>query len=203
LLWQTDEENQLTEVEKEMKKIGIVTSMLLCFLLVGNRVVAQMCHGMGGSGHQHGEKADKKTTGTKMEMKESFYTTVYICPMHPEVQQEKSSKCPKCGMKLEKKQVLMTYACPEKDCEYQKARPGRCPEHKKELVKCEIKSFCPKCGEQINSEDLKQKPIKPTQQIETKEHKEKTIYTCSMCGGEFDKPGKCPKCGMDLVPKNK
>jgi rubrerythrin len=26
-------------------------------------------------------------------------------------------------------------------------------------------------------------------------------YTCSMCGGTYDKAGKCPKCGMDLVEK--
>jgi ribosomal protein L37AE/L43A len=30
----------------------------------------------------------------------------------------------------------------------------------------------------------------------------KKIYTCSMCGGEFDKPGKCPKCNMDLIEKH-
>lgn len=29
----------------------------------------------------------------------------------------------------------------------------------------------------------------------------KKTYTCSMCGGEFDKPGKCPKCKMDLIEK--
>ena len=27
------------------------------------------------------------------------------------------------------------------------------------------------------------------------------VYTCSMDGGSFDKPGKCPKCGMDLIEK--
>lgn len=27
------------------------------------------------------------------------------------------------------------------------------------------------------------------------------VYTCSMCGGSFDKAGKCPKCGMDLIEK--
>jgi hypothetical protein len=27
------------------------------------------------------------------------------------------------------------------------------------------------------------------------------MYTCSMCGGSFDKAGKCPKCKMDLSEK--
>lgn len=30
---------------------------------------------------------------------------------------------------------------------------------------------------------------------------ESKVYTCSMCGGSFDKAGKCPKCGMDLIEK--
>lgn len=28
-------------------------------------------------------------------------------------------------------------------------------------------------------------------------------YTCPMCGGDFAKPGDCPKCGMALVEKDK
>jgi YHS domain-containing protein len=36
----------------------------------------------------------------KAEMKE-----VYTCPMHPEVKLDKAGKCPKCGMKLEKKMM--------------------------------------------------------------------------------------------------
>jgi len=31
---------------------------------------------------------------------------VYICPMHPEVIKDKPGKCPKCGMNLEKKEVV-------------------------------------------------------------------------------------------------
>lgn len=32
---------------------------------------------------------------------------------------------------------------------------------------------------------------------------EKVIYTCPMCTGVYsEKPGKCPKCGMDLVKYN-
>jgi len=27
------------------------------------------------------------------------------------------------------------------------------------------------------------------------------VWTCPMDGGTFDKPGKCPKCGMDLTKK--
>ena len=29
----------------------------------------------------------------------------YVCPMHPDVQSKQAGKCPKCKMKLEKKQV--------------------------------------------------------------------------------------------------
>jgi YHS domain-containing protein len=29
----------------------------------------------------------------------------------------------------------------------------------------------------------------------------KTVYVCTMCNITSDKPGKCPKCGMNLVPK--
>jgi len=35
--------------------------------------------------------------------KESPQKDVWICPMHPEVMTDKSGKCPKCGMNLEKK----------------------------------------------------------------------------------------------------
>jgi len=30
---------------------------------------------------------------------------LYICPMHPDVQSKRAGKCPRCKMKLEKKQV--------------------------------------------------------------------------------------------------
>lgn len=31
----------------------------------------------------------------------------------------------------------------------------------------------------------------------------KKAYTCSMCGGDFDKAGQCPKCRMNLIEKKK
>lgn len=166
-----------------MRKFITVGTVGIMFLLYGN-IIAMMCHsGSGGGGHQHEEKAEKKT-------KKSFYSTVYTCPMHPEVQSDKSGKCPKCGMKLEKKQVLMTYACPEKDCEYQKANLRKCPEHKKELIKREIKS-----AEKPSEEKLGLCPVMPTEKVSTEYsyvYEDKTYYfCCGDCLAEFKKsPGK-------------
>lgn len=49
-------------------------------------------------------KDPEKYTQKKAEMKE-----VYSCPMHPEVKSDKPGKCPKCGMKLEKKMMAMKH----------------------------------------------------------------------------------------------
>ena len=137
-------------------------SAAIFLVSIKGTVSAMMCHG-GSEEHDHSQKKqqdrggkDKKTSG----IKESFYDTVYLCPMHPEVKEEKPGKCPDCGMKLEKKQVLTAYVCPEPPCEYRKARLGKCPEHKKELIKAELNTHCPKCGGQINAEDLKLEPEK-------------------------------------------
>ncbi|MHB8261794.1 MAG: heavy metal-binding domain-containing protein [Bacteroidia bacterium] len=51
--------------------------------------------------------------------------------------------------------------------------------------------------------ESKMEEKKETKAEEKKENQKETmkIYTCTMCGGFFDKPGKCPKCKMDLVEK--
>ena len=43
--------------------------------------------------------------GHKMPDKIAETKTMYICPMHPEIQSDKPGKCPKCGMNLEKKRI--------------------------------------------------------------------------------------------------
>ena len=158
-----------------MKKFGVIVGIFLAVCLFGNnRLAATSCHGGGGggsmpshsgagkgnhSGHDNSGYSGEKSE-TTIEIKESFYSKIYICPMHPEVKSDKSGKCPECGMKLKKKQVLMTYACPEKDCEFHRATTDICPKHNMELVKTEMKYHCPKCGEQVNPKDLKLKPVK-------------------------------------------
>lgn len=47
-------------------------------------------------------KDPEKYTQKKCTKKE-----VYICPMHPDIRLDKPGKCPKCGMKLEKKMMAM------------------------------------------------------------------------------------------------
>jgi P-type Cu+ transporter len=55
----------------------------------------------------------------------------YTCPMHPEVQSDKPSDCPKCGMALElsrpavQKQKVI-YTCPMHP-EIEQEGPGQCP----------------------------------------------------------------------------
>ncbi len=198
-----------------MKKVCVIVGILLLGNFVSNYVFSMcgMTECAHAAEHEHHEYKEKS------EVKEYFYSTIYTCPMHPEVQSDKSGKCLKCGMKLEKKQVLMTYACPEKDCEYQKATLGKCPKHKKELVKCEIKSFCPKCGEQVNPEELIQKPVKielsTTAEIVVRNANEKEIgkeVICPVMKTKFNvKPNTevaeykgnsyyfcCPKCLVEF-----
>ncbi|NIO48614.1 MAG: YHS domain-containing protein [Candidatus Aminicenantes bacterium] len=60
----------------------------------------------------------------KAEMKE-----VYTCPMHPDVKSDEPGKCPKCGMKLEKKMMhkeMMHKEHMEKEHMHMKAEEKAC-----------------------------------------------------------------------------
>ncbi|MCF8081002.1 MAG: heavy metal translocating P-type ATPase [Desulfobacterales bacterium] len=72
--------------------------------------------------------SDRASEGTKSS------GTVYTCPMHPEIRQEKAGDCPKCGMALEPD----TPQAPKTRTEY------TCPMHP-EVVQ-EGPGTCPKCG---------------------------------------------------------
>ncbi|TDI99015.1 MAG: hypothetical protein E2O70_08675, partial [Candidatus Dadabacteria bacterium] len=54
----------------------------------------------------------------------------YICPMHPEITDQKPGDCPKCGMSLEKETISLDvqgkYICPMHP-EIEQVGPGSCP----------------------------------------------------------------------------
>jgi Cu+-exporting ATPase len=57
--------------------------------------------------------------------------TIYTCPMHPEVRQDRPGSCPKCGMALEPETVAppatkVEYTCPMHP-QVVSDRPGNCP----------------------------------------------------------------------------
>jgi len=116
-------------------------------------------------------KAGKKDTAT--------HTTMYTCPMHPEMVFNKPGTCPKCGMKLNlstkeqmKKDVVKNYACPVHTT-VMSNKPGKCPQ----------------CGMDLR--------------LSSKEEMKAGMnshYTCPMHADVVSgKDGKCPKCGMSLT----
>jgi rubrerythrin len=93
-----------------------------------------------------------------------------------------------------------TYTCPMHP-EVRKDRPGKCPKCGMTLVP--EKSGMPKSddsGQPDHSGHLDE----ASPATDTTDTKDKTVYTCPMHPEvRQDRPGKCPKCGMTLVPEKK
>jgi RND family efflux transporter MFP subunit len=124
----------------------------------------------------------------------------YICPMpeHVSIEYEHPGKCPLCGMtlvpvssaalsKIHPGGKLLYYTCPMPEhSEVHEAKPGKCP----------------KCGMTLIPVMEQPKPEQSTNAPTAMDMPPK-LYTCPMASDAdvvSDKPGKCPKCEMDLVP---
>jgi rubrerythrin len=125
---------------------------------------------------------------------------VYLCPMpeHVSIQYDHPGNCPICGMKL----------VPVTPSELRRVRPGgrvlyyTCPMPEHADVHRDKPGQCPRCGMTLIPvmADL---PAPPPETSPVPAPAPMTLYTCPMASHAdvvADKPGRCPKCGMDLVP---
>jgi RND family efflux transporter MFP subunit len=129
---------------------------------------------------------------------------VYICPMpeHVALQYEHPGKCPLCGMNL----VPVT---PET---LAKIQPGghiefyTCPMPEHSDVRSDKPGKCPKCNMTLIPMMKQASSVGTNLAPETSTMLPEKLYTCPMASHAdvvSDKPGKCPKCDMDLVETSK
>jgi multidrug efflux pump subunit AcrA (membrane-fusion protein)/rubrerythrin len=123
----------------------------------------------------------------------------YICPMpeHVSIEYDHPGKCPLCGMtlvpvssaalsKIQPGGNLLYYTCPMPEhSDVHESKPGKCP----------------KCGMTLIPVMEPPKPA-PSTNAPAAMDRPARLYTCPMAAhadAVSDKPGKCPKCGMERV----
>jgi RND family efflux transporter MFP subunit len=152
------------------------------------------------------KKAEENSqkTGQQDEKPEQKLSGIYTCPMdsHAHIVQMGPGKCPECGMKLvpaEETSGRTVYVCPMPKDSVVSAEPGRCPKCGMELVE---KTFGTK--EEGHSHEMTEKTAEHEMEGKTMQAEEVSgIYTCPMDSHAHIVqmgPGKCPECGMKLVP---
>ncbi len=154
--------------------------------------------------HEHEMQGTEEESKTEMMMTTAGHN-IYTCPMpeHYSVLQYGPGKCPKCGMALvpvEKTDNREVYFCPMPQDSIVQNKPGKCPKCGMELVKLDMKTSKTMPMEGTSKD---QKMDKTEMMMKNAAH---NIYTCPMPQDysvlQYG-PGKCPKCGMALIPVEK
>ncbi len=143
---------------------------------------------------------------------------VYVCPMpeHVSITYDHPGNCPICGMALvpvtpgELKQLqpggkVLYYTCPMPEhASVHEDKPGKCPICGMTLIPVmappdtATNSVSPTQNTTTNPASLN------TNSVSNAKPAAKQLYTCPMHPDVIsDEPGKCPECGMDLVPLEK
>ncbi len=112
----------------------------------------------------------------------------YVCPMHPDVVRDEPGSCPKCGMDLVAQEAG-------------KATSGHDHEHHEHHEHHEQDS--PQSHEHHHGQGHQHGQAHEQGHPQGHaNHKTGTDYTCPMHPEvSQDEPGRCPECGMDLVPR--
>ncbi|MGD0744675.1 MAG: efflux RND transporter periplasmic adaptor subunit [Verrucomicrobiota bacterium] len=131
-------------------------------------------------------------------------SVVYVCPMpaHVSITYDHPGNCPICGMAL----------VPVTPGELKQLQPGgkvlyyTCPMPEHSSVHSDKPGKCPICGMTLipvmAAPDASTNSTPPdTAALSSTKPAARQLYTCPMHPDVIsDKPGKCPKCGMNLVP---
>lgn len=180
-----DSESQLREAIRKMLEPSAPDS------------VAHAGHAMEAS--HAAEEADLETSATAA----AAGPHVYICPMpeHVAIEYDHPGKCPLCDMtlvpvseqllaKIQPGGTLEYYTCPMPEhSDVRLSKPGKCPQCAMTLIPF-----------------MKSNPVPAATAAQPPEAMSVTLYTCPMdvhADVVSDKPGKCPKCEMQLVETSK
>jgi rubrerythrin len=140
---------------------------------------------------------------------------VYVCPMpeHTSIIYDHPGHCPICGMALvpvtphELAQLqpggkVLYYTCPMPEHNYiHEDKPGKCPICGMTLIPVMAP---PDAIQQSTNPPIQNPAPSNTNAASETKPAAKQLYTCPMHPDVIsDQPGKCPKCGMDLVPLEK
>ena len=171
------------------------------------REAIQKMSGSAGAATEPASVANTNETEQVLSTNAEKEGLVYVCPMpeHVSIVYDHPGKCPICGMtlvpvtpgelkKLQPGGQVLYYTCPMPEHSYiHEDKPGKCP-----ICGMTLIPVMAPPGSATNSlppETNSPYEVKPAA---------KQLYTCPMHPDVIsDKPGKCPKCGMDLVPIEK
>jgi RND family efflux transporter MFP subunit len=137
----------------------------------------------------------------------SLKEIAYICPMpeHVSLEYDHPGKCPLCGMTLVPvTREMLARIQPGGQVEFY-----TCPMPEHSDVRQDKPGKCPRCGMTLIPVMPRLKPITATSSAipgNSSLEPPVKLYTCPMAEHAdvvSDKPGSCPKCGMDLIETDK
>ncbi len=119
-------------------------------------------------------------------------STVWTCPMHPQIKQDGPGECPICGMDLVEEEVSGTADAPEATTIW------TCPMHPQ--IKQDGPGECPICGMDLVEEEVPSEPDATERVLRSNAPLLQFMYACpDHPDKKYAAPGTCPEDGKALV----